>query len=104
MTTTNLNQKIASFLSNLTEQDYQVKHIFSKISEAAASINLTTMDSGWSTPKAIEIKGIDGIFFLRENKELNYEFKAIQKDGKIQVLEMTSATYNKFENWYRNNI
>ena len=86
---------IISFLKNAP--NYKQVHTFQTIADALGCVNLSSGDSGWYTPKAIKIEGVDGIFCLRQSGCINPEFKIQQTSAGFEVLEMTPQPYRDLE-------
>jgi len=99
MTTANFNIETSNFIKELTIDSYALRNTFHSMNEAAVSINLNTSDSGHYTPKAIKVKGIEGVLFLRQDGKVNVDYKVLGKDGKFEVYELSFKSYNEYERY-----
>jgi hypothetical protein len=96
----NFNNFASNYIKGLNESNYNKRSSFLSLDEASVSINIMSGDSGFYTPKAIKINGLDDIYFLKEDGTLNYEFKVKENNGVFSVYEWTLNTFNDFEKKY----
>ena len=90
-----MQNQIISFLKSAP--NYKPLHVFPTVEDALGCVNLNSGDSGWYTPKAIRIEGVEGIFCLRQSGDINPDFKIQQTSAGFEVLEMTSDSYRELE-------
>ena len=94
------NKILANILKN-NSFEYEKRASFDTLEQCAFAVSNAWMDSGWHTPKAIKIKGIDGILFLLKDGRLAWGEKAIQTETGFDLYEMAMKDTYTFEEKYR---
>jgi hypothetical protein len=69
------------------------------LDKALTAINLFQgMNSGWYTPKAVRLSGVQGIFMVNEDGTLHFSSRVIKLEKKVYKIEhLSSAGYKEFE-------
>ena len=99
---TNLNNIITNFANTLTINDFEAVDSFNSLGEALTSINLSTTDSGFYTPKTIKLN--DLVFTTRQNRQINLENIIVIENNIFKTLNLKISKYNEFERFVSENL
>lgn len=72
------------------------------LDKALTAINLFQgVNSGWYTPKAIRVAGLQGIYMINEDGCINFESRVIKiSDNCYKIEHLTNEGYQAYENKY----
>lgn len=75
--------------------------IHSNIDKCLRAINNDSQNSGWYNPKAIRVKGLEGIFMLNENGSIFWEAKIVKVSNiEYKIEYLSNSGYREFESFY----
>ncbi len=95
------NNAKASALKKVKEVHWVGEITHDTIDKCLTAINLLQcVNSGWYNPKAIRLKGVQGIFMINEDGSLNFESRIIKTDHGYRIEHLSNDGYNAFEKNY----
>lgn len=96
------NTAIVKALKKISGTKWVGNTTFENIQSCLISINLSSgKNSGLYDPVATRINGLQGIYMVNQNGNLEPEYRIIKEaDKKYRIESLTTAGYNEFEQFY----
>ena len=95
------NNAKVSALKTVKEVQWVGEVTHDTIDKALTAINLFQgSNSGWYSPVAVRLNGVQGIFMINEDGGLNFESRIIKTDKGYKIEHLTNDGYNTFEDKY----
>jgi hypothetical protein len=93
------NNAKVSALKTIRQTKWVGETTHDTLDKALTAINLFQgMNSGWYTPKAVRLPGVQGIFMVNEDGSLHAESRVIKLEDKVYRIEhLSNSGYKEFE-------